>query len=126
MAKVLIAEDDSVTQQLLCRTLRRFGYEVEAASDGVEALMRIEAFEPDVVLIDYAMPEMDGLALLRRLKRHPEYRLLPTIMLTGKISGSQRQEAIDGGVDAFLRKPVSFQELTHEIQRLVSAGAARA
>ncbi len=104
--KVLVVDDDGEIRTLLSRRLRRAGYSVEEAGDGVEALERVEQAVPDVVVTDMAMPRLDGLGLLKELRnRDPE---LPVIVLTGHGSMDNAIQAMrDGGLFDYLLKPLS-------------------
>ena len=104
--KVLVVDDDGEIRTLLSRRLRRAGYSVEEAGDGVEALERVEQAVPDVVVTDMAMPRLDGLGLLKELRsRDPE---LPVIVLTGHGSMDNAIQAMrDGGLFDYLLKPLA-------------------
>lgn len=103
---MLIVDDDGEIRTLLSRRLRRLGYSVEEAGDGVEALVLVEAAVPDVVVTDMAMPRMDGLGLLKELReKDPE---LPVIVLTGHGSLKNAIHAIqEGGLFDYLLKPLA-------------------
>lgn len=103
---MLIVDDDGEIRTLLSRRLRRLGYSVEEAGDGVEAMVLVEAAVPDVVVTDMAMPRMDGLGLLKELReKDPE---LPVIVLTGHGSLKNAIHAIqEGGLFDYLLKPLA-------------------
>jgi len=103
---VLIVDDNGEIRALLARRLRRLGYSVGEAGDGVEALVQVEAAVPDVVVTDMAMPRLDGLGLLKELReKNPE---LPVIVLTGQGSlGNAIQAVREGGVFDYLLKPLA-------------------
>lgn len=104
-ARVLVVDDDDEVRTLLVRSLRRRGYHVEEAADGIEGLGRVEKAPPDVVVTDMAMPRLDGLGLLKSLKeKHPD---LPVIVLTGHGSMESVLQAMREGVlFDYLMKPL--------------------
>lgn len=103
---MLIVDDDEEIRALLARRLRRLGYSVGEAGDGVEALVQVAAAVPDVVVTDMAMPRLDGLGLLKELReKDPE---LPVIVLTGHGSLANAIQAVqEGGVFDYLLKPLA-------------------
>ena len=119
MAKILIVEDYPVTQRVLSLTLKNSGYDVQIASHGVEALQQLNIAPVDLALVDIAMPEMDGLELLRHLRNDKRYTTLPIIMLTASGQDEDRATALVIGADGFLTKPTSSRELLETIQRFV-------
>jgi DNA-binding NtrC family response regulator len=104
-ARVLVVDDDDEVRTLLVRTLRRRGYSVDEAADGIEGLARVEQAAPDVVVTDMAMPRLDGLGFLKALKeKHAE---LPVIVLTGHGSMENVLQAMREGVlFDYLMKPL--------------------
>ena len=117
MAKILIVEDYPVTQRVLSLTLKNSGHDVQIANHGVEALEQLDIAPVDLALVDIAMPEMDGLELLRHLRSDKRYNALPVIMLTASGQDEDRQKALTIGADGFLTKPTSSRELLETIQR---------
>lgn len=120
MARILIVEDYPVTQRVLSLTLRNNGHDVVIANHGVEALACLKQAGVDLALVDIAMPEMDGLTLLQRLRDDTRYQSLPVIMLTASGQDEDRQTALSIGADGFLTKPTSSRELIETISRFVS------
>jgi len=119
VAKILIVEDYPVTQRVLSLTLKNSGYDVQIANHGVEALQQLDLAPVDLALVDIAMPEMDGLELLRHLRNDKRYTALPIIMLTASGQDEDRATALVIGADGFLTKPTSSRELLETIQRFV-------
>lgn len=103
---ILTADDDPQLLRLVARNLAFEGYDVHTASDGELALARIEALQPDLVLLDVMMPRMDGLAVCQRVR---EFSTVPIIMLTAREQDKIR--ALDLGADDYLTKPFSVDEL---------------
>lgn len=120
MATILIVEDYPVTQRVLSLTLRNNGHETIIAGNGVEALEVLGGTAVDLALVDIAMPEMDGLELLRHLRDDARYQSLPVIMLTASGQDDDRTLALSTGANGFLTKPASSSELIDAVSRFVS------
>lgn len=119
MAKILIVEDYAVTQRVLSLTLRNGGHDVVVAADGVAALKELKQNPVDLALVDIAMPEMDGLTLLRHLREDQQFRELPVIMLTASGQDEDRAVALSMGADGFLTKPTSSRDLIEAVSRFI-------
>ena len=119
MTSILVVDDYSVTQRMLGHMLRRAGYIHFAAQDGFEALDILEQEQLDLVICDIAMPEMDGLTLLGKIRADERFVTLPIIMLTASGQDEDRVTAEDGGANGFLTKPVSSQELLSTIEKIL-------
>jgi putative two-component system response regulator len=118
-ATILIADDDLSVQGTLSTLLADQGYQVLIAPDGKEALQRIRESPPDLCVIDYDMPKLNGLELCRAIKADPDTRLLPVVMLTGMSPEQEKLNALEAGVDEFLSKPVQPAELLAKIKSLL-------
>ena len=110
--KVLIVEDNSDVRRLFAIGLNQRGYEVKLAANGAEAVERISAEKPDVVLLDWLMPLMDGGEVLSKLSENGN-RSVPVIV----ISGQPAPDELDPRIRCWLTKPVSIDDLVTEIQR---------
>jgi eukaryotic-like serine/threonine-protein kinase len=110
--KILIADDDPILQILLTRKLTAWGYEVTAVSDGNAAWEEMQKLNaPRLVILDWMMPGIDGPALCRKLRQSPSAQYVYIVMLTGRTQKEDMILGIDSGADAFLTKPVNFDEL---------------
>ena len=107
-ADVLLVEDDDPTRSLVAANLRGHGYAVREAADGGDALRLWEARRPDVVLLDLGLPGMDGLSVIRRMRRDA---LTPIIVLSARDQERHKVEALDLGADDYLAKPIGMAEL---------------
>lgn len=119
MSNILVVDDDPVTQRLLKFTLKKHGHAVTIALHGLEALDYLEQIPIDVAIIDYNMPEMNGLTLLKHLRADPRFESLPIIMLTGQGEDEYRQKAQAEGVNAFLNKPSQSRDLADIVNQLL-------
>jgi two-component system response regulator MprA len=114
---VLIAEDDRALRESLERVLRFEGYTVASARDGAEALEAVDQLEPDALVLDVMMPNVDGLSACRRLRERGER--LPILMLTARHTVSDRVEGLDAGADDYLVKPFAVDELLARLRALL-------
>ncbi|MEK7284721.1 MAG: response regulator, partial [Chloroflexota bacterium] len=108
---VLVVDDVAANRELIEEQLADLGYDVRQAGDGVEALELIERSEPDLILLDIAMPRMDGLTLCARLKADPIRRLIPIVLVTALTDRDSRIWGLEAGADDFLTKPFDAEEL---------------
>src|SRR5213594_3905912 len=109
--KILIVDDEPFNLDLLEQELADQDYALEKASDGVEALEKVDAFEPDVILLDYMMPRMNGIEVVKRLKQHEKHKGIPVILLTAKGSQEDKARGLDAGADDYVVKPFEPLEL---------------
>lgn len=104
-AEILVVDDEPAVAELLARFLVREGYTVTIARNGKEALERVQRQQPDLILLDVMMPEMDGFTTCQRLKDNRLTALIPITMLTGRDDYEHRRRGIESGADDFLSKP---------------------
>ncbi len=122
MPKKILAVDDEKNIRLLVEiNLKRAGYEVVTASDGEEALEKVKAERPDLVVLDVMMPRKDGFEVLRTLRADPETMELPVIMLTAKAQDADVFRGWQSGVDSYLTKPFNPMELLTFVKRIFAA-----
>ncbi len=114
--KILIVEDEQDTKYILETLLKRSGYEIRTANNGVEALETLKEFKPHVILADWTMPLMDGVELCDRLRKKEEYKSIYYIILTARGTLRDKIEGLDTGADDFLVKPTDNQELLARIR----------
>lgn len=120
MTNILIVDDYLVSHRVLGHILRHGGYAVVTAENGAEALDVLAQEAIDLILLDIAMPVMDGLTLLRHLRADARYATLPVIMLTASGQEADRRAAEAIGANGFLTKPASSGELLDTVQRVLS------
>ncbi len=108
---ILIVEDDPMISLMISKILELNEYAVQTAPDGEEALIKIEKFIPDLVMLDINMPKMDGYEVCRRLKKDTRFDKIPILMITGNSDRVERLRGLEMGADDFLLKPFNYDEL---------------
>ncbi|HET9131709.1 MAG TPA: response regulator, partial [Terriglobia bacterium] len=93
--KILIVDDEPFNLDLLEQELADYDYTIERAADGVEALEKTASFKPDVILLDYMMPRMNGLEVVKQLRASPEHKGIPVILLTAKATQEDKVAGLD-------------------------------
>lgn len=131
MTKILLVEDTPDLAQVIARELEAAGYDVIRAGDGLTALQLHAAHTPDLILLDWMLPKLDGLEVLRRLRRTSA---VPVLMLTARGEETDRVVGLEVGADDYLTKPFSMRELiarvramlrrVEQIQQMLSADRA--
>jgi two-component system response regulator MprA len=120
--RVLVVDDDPPLRRMLARTLSAEGFEVTVAADGGAALVEVQRSAPDVIVLDVAMPAIDGLSVCRRLRG----KGLPTpiLMLTARDAVADRVAGLEAGADDYLVKPFAVPELVARLHALTRRGRA--
>jgi PAS domain S-box-containing protein len=118
--KIMVVDDNEDAAELLCTLLETMGNTTCVAHDPLDALAKVEAFKPDLAVLDIGLPVMDGYELARRLRHIPSIPGLRLIALTGYGQPSDRERAVSAGFDEHLVKPVAVDKLQHLITKLTS------
>ena len=116
---VLVAEDDSALVTLLRYNLEREGYRVLDTQDGEEALLIASEEKPDVIILDWMMPQLSGIEVCRRLRQRQETRNVPILMLTARGEETDRIRGLDTGADDYITKPFSMTELLARLRAVM-------
>ena len=116
--KILAVDDEKHIVRLVQVNLEKEGFEVTTASNGREALEKVAADKPDLVVLDVMMPEMDGFEALKKLKEDPATAGIPVIMLTAKAQDADVFRGWQSGADLYLTKPFNPQELITFVKRI--------
>ncbi len=118
--KTILAVDDSASiRQLITFTLQEAGYEVLAAVDGVDALQQITGRQVNLIITDLNMPNMDGIALVRKVRSSAQYRFVPILMLTTESLPEKRQEGKAAGATGWIVKPFNPPQLLAVVQKVM-------
>jgi DNA-binding response OmpR family regulator len=121
--KLLLVDGDPRSLRVLEVSLRKAGYSVTTASDGLDAIAKIEMLAPDLVLSDTKLPKLDGYALVRRLKDRPEWANIPVVFLTSQRSIEDKIRGLELGVEDYLTKPIFVRELLARVALLLGRRA---
>jgi DNA-binding response OmpR family regulator len=117
--KILIVDDEPFNLDLLEQELQDQGYIIERAGDGAEALEKVPSFLPDVILLDYMMPNMNGLEVLGRLRKDEKHKGIPVILLTAKATQEDKIRGLDAGADDYVVKPFDAFELMARVRAMI-------
>src|SRR5262245_3492463 len=117
---VLVVEDYQDAREMYAAYLQFSGYRVAEAANGIEALEKTKELMPDIILMDLALPKMDGWEATRRLKADHQTRHIPIVALTGHALAGHAEAARQAGCDAFVTQPCLPDALVAEIQRMLS------
>ena len=118
--RVLVVDDAWSVRRSMQQLLEDAGYDVATAADGFEALERLRAKVPDVVLTDLEMPNLNGLELTRRMQEIPQWAAIPVVMITSRTSTKHRDEGLKAGVDVYLTKPYQDADLLAQVRSLTT------
>jgi two-component system, OmpR family, phosphate regulon response regulator PhoB len=116
---VLVVEDEAALVTLLRYNLEREGFRVAEARDGEEAMLQIAEQMPDLVILDWMLPLMSGIEVCRQLRRLPETRRLPIVMLTARGEEGDKLRGLDAGADDYITKPFSPSELIARLRAVL-------
>ena len=123
MSKILYIEDNEDNVFMLATRLRRKGFEVVIARDGIEGINVAHAENPDLILMDLSLPVLDGWEAMRRLKASPETQSIPIIVLTAHAMAGDREKAVAVGADEYDTKPVRLPDLLAKTETFLGTTA---
>ena len=113
---VLIVEDDPAQREVLAYNIRSEGYRVETATDGDEALLKLQEDLPDLVVLDWMLPNVSGIEICRQMKVSPDMQRVPVIMLSARSEENDRVRGLEVGADDYVVKPYSVAELLARVR----------
>ena len=119
MAVLVTAEDDEDIRMLVTRSLRKAGHQVTAVADGLEALAAVRKHHPDAVITDIDMPYMTGLQLCREIRRDPELKHIPVVVVSGSVEPDDAR-VLEAGVTAVIAKPFVGDALVHQLAEVLA------
>ena len=116
MATILVVDDMEANRAVLARRLEKFGFEVISVSSGAAALAHVAKALPDIILLDYMMPQMNGIEVLHELRGNFATQEVPVIMVTARAEAEVTIEALEAGADDYVTKPIDFDVLRARIE----------
>src|SRR5437867_8990949 len=122
--KILVVDDEPEAVELVEFNLKQAGYDVVTAADGAEALQKARAVLPGLILLDLMLPELDGLAVCKMLRRDPATSAIPFIMVTAKAAEIDRILGLELGADDYITKPFSPRALVLRVKKMLQRGQA--
>ena len=117
--RVLVVDDDESVREVFALLLRKEGYEVTAAENGFDGLLKLKQLVPDVIISDLNMPKLDGLGLLRALRTKPGFENIPFILLTSRAETDTVKKAVELKVNNYLVKPFAVDALKRKIEAVI-------
>ncbi len=118
--KILVVEDDPDLRSLMVLMMEQWGFEVVEARDGREALEIVQANDFDLMVVNMAMPFVDGFSFVRTMRRRSKTKSTPILAVTGLVAPGDRDRCLQAGCNDYLAKPFSFDDLKAKIQALLS------
>jgi DNA-binding response OmpR family regulator len=110
--RILVVDDDQHLNRLICLFLEKNGFEVHSAADGLQAMDALERHgDVGLAIVDLNMPHVDGIALVKRLKAHPQHKDVPVIMISASADEAKVDQSMRSGAGLFLSKPIDFDRL---------------
>lgn len=119
MKKILIVDDSESIRELVGFTLEAAGYAVEKGCDGVEAIGMLDGSELSLVITDLNMPNMDGIELIREIRKKREYAAVPILMLTTESQAAKKEEAKAAGATGWIVKPFVQEKLVEIVKKVI-------
>ncbi len=120
---ILIVDDERPYVDLLGELLEKYGLEAQTAYDAGDALFRLRATKPDLILMDLKMPQMDGLSLIGRLRSDQEWQKIPIVVVSARAGREYQEAALEAGANRYLTKPFSSAELMEVLTEFVATTA---
>lgn len=117
---ILIIDDDETFRSIMREILERAGYEILTTASVADAYQVMLELQPDLILTDIMMPEIDGLTLVRCLRSHPTWSEIPLVVVSARVLEADRDAARRAGADAFIEKPFTMQHLTSTISSFLA------
>ena len=123
MTRILLIEDHDMNRDMLSRRLKRKGFDVIEACDGMDGLHKASEFMPDLIMMDMSLPNLDGWEATRRIKAQPKTSHIPVLGLSAHAMSGDRQRGLEAGCDDYDTKPIDFKRLLTKIETILSASA---
>jgi DNA-binding response OmpR family regulator len=124
--RILVVEDNSDQVELLSFNLKRAGFSIGTATDGIQAIKKARSLLPDLILLDVMLPELDGFAVCETLRRDPKTASIPVIMVTAVSSTLANFAGREAGANEYVTKPFAFKHLLNRINALLPLSGSEA
>lgn len=121
MTKILIAEDQADLREMIVQTLRLSGYEVVAAEDGESAYQQAKSTRPDLIILDYELPLINGRRVCKKLKAMDAFTDTPIVIISSYGNPRYMEASLEAGAEEFIRKPFELNYLTDRVDALLAA-----
>ena len=122
---ILVIEDEQHVRQLVSKLLEKNGYAIETAEDGLDGLRKLESLQPDLIIADVMMPNLDGLTFTKALKNRRETRAIPIIFLTAKSDPLSMIEGINVGAKFYITKPFQIEDVLSKVNKVLNVSGVR-
>jgi len=119
MKTILYVEDNPDNRSLVRRVLESEGYSVIEAPSASQALTVLQNGQPDVILMDINMPDMDGYALTAQIRAMPAHARVPIVAVTANVMRGDREKSLEAGCDGYIQKPIDIDDLSRQIERFI-------
>lgn len=120
MAKILVTDDSSTILNIMRRTLEKEGYLVIPTSNGKEAIEKATLEKPDLLILDFILPDMTGVDICRNLRANEAFKNTPMVLLTGRSSEEEKKMADEAGINAFITKPFDLEDFLAKVAGLLN------
>ncbi len=117
--RILVVDDDKTTRKMLQLILKSKGYDVVTAENGMDGLQKLGLEQINLILTDMNMPYMDGIEFTKQVKSTPEYSTIPIVMLTTEADEDEKKKAYAAGVDDYLVKPATAEQIVESMKRIM-------
>jgi len=117
---ILYVEDNPDNRLLVRRILLSEDYSLLEATDAMDALNVLKTVQPDLILMDINMPDMDGYTLTAKIKSMPGFERVPILAVTANVMRGDKEKTLEAGCDGYIQKPLDIEQLTREIERFIS------
>jgi len=118
--KILVVDDDAEIVELITDVLGRDGrFEIKTASSGYEAGISTQQFRPDLILLDYMLPDVNGNVVCQTIRRNPEFENIRVIIVSGVVKQDEIEQLLKSGAESFIKKPFSVDELTDKVSAVL-------
>jgi DNA-binding response OmpR family regulator len=125
VTKLLIVDDEEFTVDMLQTFLQMNGFETFGAFNGEDGLVLVKVEQPEVIILDLMLPDIEGYEVCKRIRTYPDSATLPVVILSARAEQSSKERAMAAGADAYLVKPVQFPVLLSEVNRLLTEKKAQ-